>query len=169
VLEAVRNLAYELRPAGLEELGLAETLVNYCQELSRETAIAIDFSAVGLDESRLSNEAKVNLYRIVQEGLSNIKRHSGADRATVRLAGSFPQAILRIEDNGRGFDVAEQMRRAVYEKRMGLRSIKERAALLGGTAKIDSRRGEGTRIIVRFPVDHSSEPTPRLTPQISPP
>ena len=96
-------------------------------------------------------ETEITLYRLIQEGLNNARKHAHCRHVTVRLVSSFPKIILRIEDDGRGFDVAGRMASAVNEKRMGLRSMQERAALLGGEMRIESRPMQGTKLIVEFP------------------
>jgi signal transduction histidine kinase len=93
----------------------------------------------------------MNLYRLVQEGLNNIRRHAAASQATVKLVGTYPNIILRIEDDGKGFDVAERARAADSEKRMGLRSMAERVRLIQGELQIRSQPRKGTRIFIKFP------------------
>ena len=91
------------------------------------------------------------LYRLAQEGLNNIRKHADAEQATVTLVGSFPNIILRIEDNGKGFDVKARELALCNEKRMGLRSMKERVNLLGGQMTIQSRLMQGTKVFIKIP------------------
>jgi signal transduction histidine kinase len=93
----------------------------------------------------------MNLYRLIQEGLNNIRKHAAASRATVRLVGAYPNIILRIEDDGKGFNVEERARTADSEKRMGLRSMAERVSLMQGEMTIEAQPLKGTRIIIKFP------------------
>ena len=151
VILAVRDLAYDLRPPSLDEAGVVHTLDEYCQEYSSENDLEIEFLPVGVDESELNFDTKITLYRLVQEGLSNVKKHADASHASVRLVASFPNIILRIEDDGTGFDVAARLAAAHYEKRLGLLGMKERVVLLGGTMEIQSRLGQGTKIFVELP------------------
>lgn len=151
VISAVRNLAYELRPPGLDEAGVVDTLEEYCQEYGSENNLEIDFFPVGVVESELSRDTKITLYRLVQEALSNVSKHADANRVVIRLVPSFPNIILRIEDDGKGFDVAVRLAATHNEKRLGLLGMKERVALLGGTMKIHSRMGQGTKILVELP------------------
>lgn len=148
---AVRDLAYDLRPGTLEQLGLAQTLLQHCEEFSAKTGVNVDFSAAAIDELQLDFDTKITLYRLIQEGLNNVKKHADATDVTVRLVTSFPDIILRIEDNGRGFDVKNRLFSAANERRMGLRSMEERAALLGGKMRIESRAMQGTQIVVEIP------------------
>lgn len=151
VILAVRDLAYDLRPPGLDEAGLVDALDEYCQESSSQNDLAIEFLPVGVDESQLDFDTKITLYRLVQEALSNVRKHADASHVFIRLVPSFPNIILRIEDDGRGFDVAARLAASHYEKRLGLLGMKERVALLGGTIEIQSRPEQGTKIFIELP------------------
>jgi PAS domain S-box-containing protein len=148
----VRNLAYDLRPPGLDQLGLVRTMTNYCEDFAQRNAIAVDFFSAGLSGLSLSADTEINLYRIVQEALHNVIKHARASQVTIRLIASFPTIILRIEDNGRGFDINERLSEACAEKRMGVRSMEERARLLSGTIEFRSHTRKGTRIKVEIPM-----------------
>ena len=148
---AVRDLAYELRPPSLGQLDIAHTFGAYCEEFGEKAGINVDYYSAGMDELRLDPDIEINLYRLMQEALNNIKKHACATEIRVRLIASFPHIILCIDDNGKGFDVTDRMIKASQEKRMGLRSMKERAALLHGKMKIQSRAYQGTRISIEVP------------------
>ncbi|MBW1759803.1 MAG: PAS domain S-box protein, partial [Deltaproteobacteria bacterium] len=150
-INAVRNLSYDLRPPSLDQLGLTRTIFQYCEDFSENNAVPVDFYSAGLDDVRLDFDTEINLYRIIQEALNNIKKHGNAKQVTVRLIASFPKIILRIEDNGIGFDVDKRLITALNEKRMGLRSMEERAILLNGKFRIRSRPMEGTKIFIEVP------------------
>lgn len=111
----------------------------------------MDFTAAGIENLSLDSDTEINLYRQIQEGLDNIHRHAQAERATIRMVAFFPNIILRIEDDGVGFDTVERLRAATKEKRMGLRSMLERANLLQGKMSIQSRQGIGTKILIEIP------------------
>ncbi len=147
----VRNLSYDLRPPGLKEIGLTETLLTYCDEFEEDTGIRVKFRSAGLKNKQMDPFLNINIYRLVQEGLNNIRRHADARRAVVRLIGAYPNVILRIEDDGKGFDVAARERAGFSEKRMGISSMRERVNLMMGQMTIQSRPGAGTRIVIRFP------------------
>lgn len=149
-LAKVRDLSHSLRPPNLDQFGLARSLYLYCRDFEESSGIRVDFQAAGMERLNLGFEAQIHAYRIVQEALNNIRRHAAASEALVRLVAAHPCVILRISDDGRGFDET-RLAQASLEKRMGLRSLRERAKLLGGTCSIKSRSGEGTRIIVEFP------------------
>jgi PAS domain S-box-containing protein len=150
-ISAVRNMAYDLHPPGLYQLGLAHTIYQYCEEFSEKNEIDIDFFAAGMDDLKISPNTEINLYRLIQEALWNIKKHAEATKVTIKLVASFPNIILRIEDNGKGFNVKERLAAASKEKRMGLRSMEERVSLLNGKMKIHSRAKEGTKIFIEVP------------------
>ena len=148
---AVRDLAYALRPIGLDQLGLAQTALRHCEDFSAKTGVKVDFFAAGMEDLRLDSDIEIALYRLIQEGLNNVKKHADATDATIRLVASFPNIILRIEDNGKGFDAEKRLASAINEKRMGLRSMEERVALLGGKMRIESRPMQGTKIFIEAP------------------
>jgi signal transduction histidine kinase len=148
----IRNMSYNLRPPELEELGLVETIYRFCEEFIQMWGVPVDFQAAGFKNLKLGHDDQINLYRLVQEGLTNIHKHAAADRVTVKLAAAFPNIILRIEDNGRGFDVQKRAAAADQEKRMGLRSMQERVNLMNGEMKLKSKPGRGTKVTIKLPI-----------------
>jgi PAS domain S-box-containing protein len=148
----VRNMASDLRPPGLEELGLVETIYRFCEEFTQLWGVPVDFQAAGLKNLKPDYDIQINIYRLVQEGLTNIRKHADAGRVTLRLAAAFPNIILRIEDNGRGFDVQKRAAAAGQEKRMGLRSMQERVKLMNGEMKLQSKPGQGTKVSIKLPL-----------------
>ena len=148
---AVRNLAYDLRPAGLEKRGLASTVFEYCQDFSHRYGVSVDFQATGLDALKLDIDTEINLYRLIQEALNNVKKHADAKHVIVTLTASSPNITLRIEDDGKGFDVNNRLASAMNEKHIGLQSMEERVRLLDGQMRIQSRAMEGTRISIKVP------------------
>jgi len=150
-ISAVRDFSYDLHPPGLDQLGLVRTVYRYCEEFAEKKQINIDFFAAGLDDLTIPFDTGINLYRLIQEALWNIKKHADADSVTVKMVASFPHIILRIEDNGKGFDVKDRMESVTKEKRMGLRSMGERVSFLNGKMNIQSRPTEGTKIFIQVP------------------
>jgi len=148
---AVRDLSYDLRPPLLDEMGLVETISNLCEDFSETYGLNVHFNAAGMDNLRLNSAMKINLYRLIQEGLNNIRKHAAATDAFVKLIAASPNIILRIEDNGRGFDVEHRLKTATNEKRMGLRSMEERTCLLGGEMAVKSLFLKGTKILIKIP------------------
>jgi len=147
----VRDLAHQLGASGLAHLGLASAAGDLCERFAAQNNIEVAFTALGMENNELVFDVKINLYRILQESLNNVLKHAEASTVVVRLVRSFPNIIMRVEDNGRGFDVEERLATGLAEQRMGLRSMEERVALLQGRMKIDSQPGRGTRILVEVP------------------
>ncbi len=157
IIMNVREMAYGLRPVGLNHLGLVQTIAQYCEDFSTSNRTEVDFFSAGIDESKLDIDTKIMLYRLIQEGLNNIKKHACADNAIIKLVMSFPNIILRIEDNGKGFDVQKQLTGIFDEKQMGLRIMEERAGFLNGKIKIESRLMQGTKILIEIPLEKEIE------------
>jgi signal transduction histidine kinase len=147
-LRSVRDLSHLLHPSVLDDLGLVAALESHLAEFRRHHDVAVAFVSGGID--RQSPAIEVAVYRIVQEAFSNIARHAHASEARVILTAEGNAIRVLIEDDGVGFDVvrAEQPGR---RHGLGLLGIRERAAQLGGTVKIESRAPGGTRIEVELP------------------
>ncbi|MFH2218959.1 MAG: PAS domain S-box protein [Pseudomonadota bacterium] len=158
-ISAVRGLAYDLRPPGLDEIGLVHSLELHCEEFSKNSGIRVDFQSAGLDHLDMDDNIKIHIVRLVQEGLNNIQKHADAGTAAVRLLGALPNVILRIEDNGIGFDVEARKRALDGSKRMGLRSMEERVNLLKGQMTVQSHPGQGTKIAIKFAAKEENRDT----------
>jgi two-component system CheB/CheR fusion protein len=143
-------LAWELRPAALDDIGLAEALGNYVREWSKYAGVEAQFHTTGMDQGRLAPETETNLYRITQEALNNTMKYGRATRADVLLERRGNQVVLIVEDDGAGFNLKEI--EGDGQKGMGLIGMRERAQLVGGTLEIESKPGEGTTIFARVPV-----------------
>ena len=150
-IASVRNLAYDLRPPGLDQLGLVNTLYLYCEDFSKSNNIEIDFVSAGVDELPLEYETQINIYRLIQEALNNIKKHAEANQVTIRLVASSPDIVIRIKDDGKGFNINDRHKQALKEKRMGLQSMVERVHLLDGKFNIQSKPEKGTYILIKIP------------------
>lgn len=145
-LEETRSLIFALRPAALDGRGVAPALRDLVAALRERQGLGVDLRVAG--ERRLPLEHEQALYRIVQEGLANIARHSGVREARVALRYDDEGVSLEISDAGRGFDPA-----GVRNPRgIGLQSMAERAEALGGSFAVSSAPGEGATITVRLPV-----------------
>jgi two-component system sensor histidine kinase DegS len=142
-LDEVRGFIAALRPPAVD-VGLAKALAEQGREFASRHGIAVDVSVNGIDE-RLSPDEKASVLRIVQEALQNVRKHSAASQVRIGVE----RGELVIGDNGRGFDV---MRLASGASRnFGLHFMRERAELMDSTLRIESRQGEGTRILLRLP------------------
>lgn len=150
-ITSLRDLACDLYPSGLRQWGLVKTLNQYCQDFSKKSGLDIIFSCNGMDGLMLDSETETTLYRLVQEGLNNIRKHADASKVFISLLAASPQIVLTIEDNGKGFNVDKRLEVSALEKRMGLRSMNERICLLGGEMRIESHPGQGTKILLQIP------------------
>lgn len=152
LMEKTHHLAWELRPAALDDLGLQTALSHYVEKWSERSGITTDFHTHGLDKHRLPPPIETAVYRIVQEALSNVLKHAGANRVSVILEHRRNQLLTIVEDDGLGFDV-EAVRFAPGEGRgLGLLGIQERVALIGGNLNIESHPRAGTTLVTRIPV-----------------
>ncbi len=151
-LDGVRDLALELRPSVLDDLGLVPTLQRYVRTYQDRHQLVIDFQTVGLEGVRLPSSVETALYRIAQEALTNVIRHAGASRISLLLAVRQGTVVLIVEDDGAGFDVDRLMYGPVDERWLGLSGMRERAELLGGRLTIESAPGAGTTVFVEVPL-----------------
>jgi len=147
--KSVDFLAWELRPAQLEGVGLAVAIGNYLSQWSHHAGVDTELLSRGIDGARLTPRVETNLYRIVQEALNNIHKHAKATRVDIILERRDDSIILIIVDDGAGFSLRNKRKRA---KGLGLTGMSERAALIGGTLDLESAPGRGTTIHVKLPV-----------------
>jgi len=155
----LQNMALQLRPPALDRLGLAPALQNHLDDWSGRYGIACDFHAAGLEGDRLPPEVETTVYRVVQEALTNVLKHAGATRVGLVLERRRGVLSAILEDDGRGFDVEATLSAPGTARRLGVRGMRERVALLGGTMEIESSPGTGTTLYVRIP-DGSGEGAP---------
>ena len=151
-------LAWELRPAALDDIGLAETMNTFVRQWSKHSGIEAQFHTSGLEKERLSPETETNLYRIMQEALNNTMKYAQAKRVDVLLERRDSQVVLIVEDDGVGFNLKKEVG-AEETKGMGLIGMRERAALVGGTLQIETKPKEGTTIFARVPIQFPEEET----------
>lgn len=154
-LNEVHNMAVRLRPSVLDDLGLSAALRSYVKEFSENTGIPVDLQILAMAE-RLPPELETVLYRVVQEALTNVARHSGADSCRVTLQRKANRIQGVISDNGRGFD-SEAAMLSEKGRGLGLHGMKERIELVGGSLEFDSQTGEGSTIHLEAPIDYSKE------------
>ena len=141
----VRELSHELHPAVLEHAGLVAALQSFCTEFRHREKIKVVLK-IGTVPRLKNPQAALSLYRIVQEGLQNIRKHARVKEAEVELSSAKNRLVLHIRDTGAGFD-AEEAR----SSGLGLTSIQERVRLLGGRLKITSAPGRGTELLIEVP------------------
>jgi signal transduction histidine kinase len=113
----------------------------------------VEFRSTGIDELKLDYETKINLYRIAQERLNNIKKYSDAKHVRVKMMSSFPNIILLIENDGEGFDINKELSPGSGKKRIGIQNLQERVTLLKGEMEVDSSPEKGTKILIKIPVE----------------
>jgi PAS domain S-box-containing protein len=153
----VHHVALELRPTALDDFGLHTTLVNYVEEWSERSGVGVDFHSTGLDGKRLPSPIETALYRMVQEGLTNVLKHAQARRVSLIIQCSPDQVLAILEDDGRGFDTETVTNSWGPRGRLGLLGMRERVALVGGTLTIESTPGRGTTIFARIPLPADRE------------
>ncbi len=152
----VRRFSQDLRPSTLDDLGLLPTLEGLSSRLSEEDDVRALLEVVG-DQCRLTPEVELVLFRIAQEALNNVRKHSGATEVLTRV--EFTDGVVRItvSDNGRGFTVPDRPGELVETGKLGLTGMLERAHLAGGTLTVRSKPGEGTTVIAEIPVECRQE------------
>jgi len=151
-INVVRGISYDLQPPALSHFGLVDALRQYAEEMEQRHGLRIDFLAGSCGEQELQYEAAINLYRLCQEAVNNSCHHGGASWIQVELRRSPGSLILSVVDNGKGFDLKKRMAKALAERRMGLRSMEERVAILQGTLAIDTAPGRGCIVRVEVPL-----------------
>ncbi len=147
----VRRISRNLRPSELDDLGLAPALRSLCSEFGERTGVTIDLTINRLPQT-IPSDIELNLYRIFQEALGNIEKHSRATKVSLRLARQASKLCAAIADNGCGFDPLAPRTRRSKPGGMGLVDMRERAALLGGHCQLRSKPGSGTEITVEMPL-----------------
>ena len=157
-LEENRRIAHNLRPSDLDELGLIAACRNLCKELQARTGLAVKCQFARFDR-RLAPQVDLSLFRMVQEAFNNVEKHAGAKTVRLRIAIQGEAIVLKIQDDGRGFDPATTKAVKGVRRGIGLSSLRERAAALGGTCEVVSNPSQGTAITVRvpFPKGHRGE------------
>jgi two-component system sensor histidine kinase UhpB len=161
-IQEVRRISRNLRPSELDDLGLVPAVRSLCSEFGERTGMAIDLGISRLPQT-IPDDIELNLYRIIQEALGNIEKHSRATQVTLRLAREASLLKAAIRDNGRGFDAALLEHRKSKYPGMGLVDMKERAAFVGGNCTLRSAPGEGTEILIEMPLRLVEHSRPRQT------
>jgi signal transduction histidine kinase len=149
----VDHLVWQLRPTALDDLGLRAALTTYVQDWSTRVSVPVELHLSGLLEQRLPRDAETTLYRIAQEALTNVARHSRASRVAVMLEHQGDVVLLTVEDNGVGFEPDDSGTAGGF----GLLGMHERAALVGATLQIEATHGGGTTVLLRLPTANLSD------------
>ncbi len=150
ILQGVRRLSQDLRPAAIDRLGLLPALEWLASEVTSFSGVNATVSVVG-KEHRLPEATAIALFRITQEALRNIWRHSGASKADITIEFTDKRTKITIRDDGQGFKLPDKMGDLAKHGKLGLAGMQERAQLVGGTLKVTSRKGKGTTIVIEAP------------------
>ncbi|MEK7353531.1 MAG: sensor histidine kinase, partial [Chloroflexota bacterium] len=149
-LKELRRVVIGLRPPALDELGLDHALRKSLEDLKSDGMIC-KFSEVGT-RTRLSSSVEIAVYRLVQEALTNIRKHAHATKVSLRLQFQEDALLVEVHDNGNGFDLSQTLDSAIAVGHMGLLGMKQRAKMLGGDIKIKTGAGAGTTLTLSLPI-----------------
>jgi signal transduction histidine kinase len=147
--EEADSIIWQLRPPALDDHGLEAALHSHIARWTMQFKVPVDLYAANITARHETHEVATTLFRVAQEALNNISKHSGATRVAMLLEGRADHVSLLIEDDGIGFDVATAFDHP--QKRLGLLGMRERLSLIGGTLGIESILGKGTTIVARVP------------------
>lgn len=154
LIDKTRQMAWNVRPAVLDDYGLSSALERYLAETSKQIGFPISFECnLSQNSKRLPNEVEVTLYRITQEAISNVILHAHATSASVVLLSNVSTVTLVVGDNGCGFEIPNIME--LDKKSLGLLGMRERASLLMGELEIESELEKGTEVLVSIPVENN--------------
>jgi PAS domain S-box-containing protein len=156
VIENVRRLSRDLSPSILEDLGFSAALRWMVNEYMKHHQMKVSTDIEDIDPL-LSSKTRIILYRIFQEVLTNIEKHSQATHVSLAIKKEGDEISFSVEDNGKGFDLSEVTARNSSEKGLGLATLKERARMLGGSFNLWSEEGKGTRISFAIPIEKGLE------------
>jgi signal transduction histidine kinase len=145
IVEELHRISNDMQPAALNELGLEAALQNLCRDVSQQSGLEVEFDTGGVEAP--GDKIAVYLYRICQEALLNAIKHAHATRVSVQVLETRDTIVMIVEDNGRGFDIAN------HSGGNGLSNMRDRASLLGGAVSIESSAGYGATIRVKIPKD----------------
>ena len=143
----IHNLALELRPSVLDDMGLVPALELYLDQFRERHGLNVEFVKIGMEDKRADHCVETCIYRIIQESLTNVVKHAEADAVNILIERRQENIRGIIEDNGSGFDLGK-----IPRERLGIYGMEERASLLGGTLKVDSESGQGTMVSFTIPV-----------------
>lgn len=151
IAQEVSRLSHALRPGVLDQMGLVQAVKVLAGELRQVSQIAARVRVMG-HERRLPSEVEVGLFRIIQEALNNVRRHSGAARADIRIAFGLDKVRVTVADNGKGFELPERLADLAIKGDLGLIGMQERSQLLKGNFSVKSEVGQGTTVSVEVGV-----------------
>lgn len=147
-VKTIRRIASELRPTLLDDLGLVAAIEWHLEEFEKRSGILKEFEGPA-EELQIADSIKIGLFRILQESLTNVARHSGAQKVSVMLEEDGHQIVLKIADNGKGYNMEKATKQT-----LGVLGMKERTAMMGGEYNITGHPGKGTKIEVIVPIQN---------------
>lgn len=149
-LQEVRRIIFDLRPMALDDLGLVPALSRFVETFQEREGIGLELTILG-KERQLHSSLEIALFRLIQESLSNIKKHAQAKEAKIRVEFTPSRVNAMVEDWGKGFDIDKFHQKVREQESFGLLGMQERVKLLGGEMQIKSSIGKGTKIIIGIP------------------
>lgn len=149
-IQEVRTISHNLMPTVLNDFGIDLALKQLVDSTARNTTAQMTFIS-NLKEKRLDRNVEIGLYRIAQEAINNAVKHAEATQISLEVSLANKKVVLRVKDNGKGFNLTGKKSKVAASPTNGLRNLHERAHLLDGTLKINSATGRGTEIIVQLP------------------
>lgn len=151
IMDGVHRFSQDLRPSVLDDLGLIPALEWLASDLTEHFGIAVEMKVLG-SVRRFSPETELVVFRIAQEALRNVWKHSGAAKARVTLKFGDGRAVLTVEDEGKGFELPGRMDALTVAGKLGLAGMQERAQLIGGKLSLQSEPGKGTTLTLEVPI-----------------
>ncbi len=151
-IEEARRLQMDLRPSILDDLGISATISWFCRQFQKTYADIQIEPRIDIDEETAPKSLKIVIYRVLQEAMNNIAKHSGASLVSLSLTQEKNRIALTIQDNGQGFDLSERLSGEEPQRGLGLTSMRERTELSGGTYTIESVKDKGTTIQISWPL-----------------
>ena len=145
-MEEIRNLAFHIRPAMLDELGLEPTIESYTKDFSARTNITVEVRT-NIKTRRFQPDIELSIYRMAQEALTNVVKHAEASNVNIEIRFEAPKLTISIKDNGKGFDIKKVLNESANECGIGLLGMRERFASIGGTFEVFSDLGQGTKLL----------------------
>jgi signal transduction histidine kinase len=155
-VDETRHIAMGLRPSTLDDIGITETIYWFCQQFEKIYQKIRILKSVDIDEDQISATLKTVIFRVMQESLNNVAKHSGADRIRVSLQQEGDTIRLLVQDNGSGFEITNPSPPDSSSGGFGLAGMRERTELSGGTFNIETSRGQGTIICAVWPITEES-------------
>jgi PAS domain S-box-containing protein len=156
IIKESKRLSVNLRPLSLDDLGLLATITGYIRQFKEQNPRITTVAHIEISEDEIPDTLKIVIYRILQESLTNVARHSQAGRIDIRLKQQNDLIELEVEDDGRGFDLRRQMDNKDPFSGFGLKSMQERAEICCGTMSIATEPGHGTRLRIKLPLGGDS-------------